>query len=191
VRVLVACVGASAAFGLAAASGASLRAEPPTPDAVRPCGSRGDGAKPQQLPSPVGARLGHLVVWPSIRTRVGAAASGAEWPFYVKAPIVLPARTTVTLSVAPEAIDLVGLQAGGYAVGAAPQRRWVSAVRFEACRKDVPAFPRAYRGIVGNYTGFPFGFGLARRSLCVPLDVWLPGETAPIRKLVTFGRACG
>lgn len=157
---------------------------PPTPEALRPCGSRGDGNKPQELPSPVGARIGPLVIWPSIRSRVEDYGTSGEWAFYVKAPIVLPARTRVVLAVAPEARHLAGFQAGNGA--------WVSSVGFEACRERVRAFPEAYRGTVGKYTGFPFGFGLARRSLCVPMEVWVDGKTAPIRRLVPFGRrTCG
>jgi hypothetical protein len=113
---------------------------------------------------------------------------GGEWAFYVKAPIVLPARSIVTLSVTPEAIDLIGFQASGYGVGAAAGRKWVSSVRFEACRENVRAFPRAYKGTVGKYTGFPFGFGLAHRSICVPLEVWIEGRPTPIRRVVPFGR---
>ncbi len=144
---------------------------------------------PQQLPSPVGARIGPLMIWPSIRNRVEDYGGGSGWAFYVKAPIVLPARSIVTLAVAPEAIDLIGFEAGGYA---AAGRKWVSSVRFEACRESVRAFPRAYKGTVGKYTGFPFGFGLARRSMCVPLEVWVGGRATPIRQVVPFGRrTCG
>ena len=182
--------GMVAALGLATVSTARVRGEPPTPEAVRPCGSRGDSNKPQQLPSPIGARLGPLVIWPSIRTRVDAG--GGDWAFYVKAPIVLPARSVVTLVVPAEAVDLVGLQASGYAVGAAAGQKWVASVEFHACRENVRAYPRAYRGTVGKYTGFPFGFGLARRSMCVPLELWVTGRSTPIRRLVPFGRrTCG
>jgi hypothetical protein len=130
------------------------------------------------------------VIWPSIR-RV-ESGSGTGWLFYVKAPIVLPARSVVTLAVAPKAVDLIGFQASGYAVGAAAGRKWVSSVQFKACRENVRAYPRAYKGTVGKYTGFPFGFGLARRSMCVPLEVWVRGRATPIRRVVPFGRrTCG
>jgi hypothetical protein len=152
----------------------------PTPEAVRPCSSRGDSNRPQQLPAPVGARIGPLVIWPSIRDRVQDSGPGQPWAFYVKAPIVLPARAKVTLAVAPEAKQLLGFQS---AAG------WVSSVRFEACRENVRAYPRAYIGTVGKYTGFPFGFGLARRSLCATLEVWVQGSATPIRRRVPFGRS--
>jgi hypothetical protein len=172
-----------ALLALTAVATAGLRQGPPLPEASRLCGSRGDGSKPQELPSPVGARIGSLVIWPSIRNRVEKYGTSDGWAFYVKAPIVLPARSKVTLAVAPEATHLVGFQAAG--------GKWVSAIRFEACRENIRAFPGAYNGTVGRYTGFPFGFGLARRSMCVPLEVWPVGKATPIRRLVPFGRiAC-
>src|SRR5947209_1369573 len=60
---------------VAAASTARVQKGPRTPEAIRPCKSRGDGNKPQRLPSPVGARLGPLVIWPSIRSQVQAFGS--------------------------------------------------------------------------------------------------------------------
>jgi len=169
---------------LAAAAAAGVRDVPPTPEAFRPCGSRGDSSRPQALPSPLGARIGPLVIWPSIRSRVEEYGTSGDWAFYVKAPIVLPARAKVTLAVASEAAHLIAFQAAG--------GEWVSSIRFEACRENVRAFPGAYKGTVGRYTGFPFGFALARRSMCVPLDVWVEERTTPIRRLVPFGRrSCG
>jgi hypothetical protein len=169
-----------AALALAAAATAGVAEIAPTPEASRPCSSRGDSSKPQELPTPVGARIGPLVIWPSIRNRADDYRTSSEWAFYAKAAIVLPARARVILAVAPEARHLIGFQA--------PSGSWVSSVRFEACRETTRAFPRAYNGTVGRYTGFPFGFGLARRSMCVPLEVWVEGRTTPIRRLVPFGR---
>ncbi len=132
----------------------------------------------------MGRGAGHWSSGPSIRSRVEAYGTRSEWAFYVKAPIVLPARSKVTLAVAPEATHLIGFQAASGA--------WASSVRFEACRENVRAYPGAYNGTVGAYTGFPFGFGLARRSLCVPLELWVEGRATPIRRLVPFGRrTCG
>jgi hypothetical protein len=166
-----------AVAALEATSSAAV-AEPPPPEAVRGCGSRGDSSRPQRVPVPAGARLGPLVIWPSIRTRV--EGSGGEWAYYVKAPVIVAARTKVTLAVAPEAAHLVGFQSRGSS--------WVSSVRFDACHENVRAFPGSYDGTVGRFTGFPFGFGLARRSMCVPLEAWVEGRTTPIRRLVPFGR---
>jgi hypothetical protein len=182
--VVAVCVGFAGVLALTAASTAGVRDVPPTPESLRPCGSRGDGSKPQELPSPFGARIGPLVIWPSIRSRVEAYGTRSEWAFYVKAPIVLPARSKVTLAVSPEAVHLIAFQAASGA--------WVSSVRFEACRENVRAYPGAYNGTVGRYTGFPFGFGLARPSMCVPLEVWVEGRATAIRRVVPFGRrTCG
>ncbi len=85
----------------------------------------------------------------------------------------------MTLVVPSEAKQLIGFQVAG--------GTWASSVRFEACRENVRAFRGAYNGTVGKYTGFPFGFGLARRSMCVPLEVWVEGRV-PIRRLVPVGR---
>lgn len=174
------CLGFVGVLAVTAASTAGVREVPPSPESLRPCGSRGDGSKPQELPSPVGARIGPLVIWPSIRNRVEAYGRRSGWAFYVKAPIVLPARSKVLLVVPPAATDLIGFQAASGA--------WVSSVRFEACRENVRAYPGAYNGTVGKYTGFPFGFGLARRSVCVPFEVWVDGRATPIRRVVPFGR---
>ena len=171
-------LGVLAAATCAVAATTAAAAEAPPPDAVRGCQSRGDSNRPQRLPSPPGVRIGPLVIWPSVRTRVEPTGE-TPWRFYVKAPIVLPARTKVVLAVAPEGAGLVELQGRAGA--------WVTSIRFEACAENVRAFPGAYRGTVGRYTGFPFGFRLARRG-CVPLEVWVEGRDAPFRRLVPFGR---
>ena len=183
IPALATCLAALALAGLAAAAA-------PKPEAVRPCSSRGDTDRPVQLPARIGARLGPLVIWHTIADPLSTPGPGA-WPYYIKAPILLPARAVAMLVVPPEARQLVAFDAGSYGVGAGAGRRWVSSVQFQACAANVRAFPQAYKGTVGKYTAFPFGFGLARRSLCVPLEVWLPGRTTPIRRLVALGRrAC-
>ena len=177
-------LGVLAAATCAVAATGAAAAEAPPADAVRGCGSRGDSNRPQRLPSPPGVRIGPLVIWPSVRTRV-EPTGGTPWRFYAKAPIVLPARTKVVLAVPAEAVGAVELQSGR------PPDTWVTSVRFEACAESVRAFPGAYRGTVGRYTGFPFGFRLARRAVCIPLEVWVDGREAPFRRLVPFGRrAC-
>ena len=130
------------------------------------------------IPDSSGVRIGPMVIWPSVRTRVEPTGE-TPWRCYVKAPIVLPARRNVVLAVAPEGVGLVELQGRAGA--------WITSVRFEACVENVRAFPGAYRGTVGKYTGFPFGFRLARRG-CVPLEVWVEGRETPYRRLVPFGR---
>ncbi len=152
--------------------------EAPTGE-LRDCRSRGEGGSPQRLPPVPGlVRLGPLVIWPSVRTALGGPPSAAnEWPYVVKAPVVLPARARVVLAIAPEATSLAAFQHRG---------RYVSAVRFEACREREPAW--AYSGTVGRYTGFPFSIGVARRSACVPMELWVEGRAAPLRSVVPVGR---
>lgn len=176
-RVFVLMLAASGSLA-AAATAAAPAAEAPIGE-LRHCKSRGDSSRPAKPPTPVGARIGPLVIWPSIRTRVEPYANG-PWRYYVKAPIILPARTKVVLAVAARAASLAAFQSRG--------GNFVSAVRFEACREREPAFPGAYRGTVGKYTGFPFGFVLTRRPACIPMELWIDGQAAPIRRLVPFGR---
>jgi hypothetical protein len=167
------------AFALVPAATAAAPADEPPVAELRHCGTRGDSNRPQRLPPPPRIRIGPLVIWPSVRARVGPYYR-EPWAYYVKAPVILPARTKVVLAVSQNATALAAFQSrrGGF----------VSAVRFEACREREPAFPGSYRGTVGKYTGFPFGFVLARRSACVPLEVWIDGRLEPIRRLVPFGR---
>jgi hypothetical protein len=117
------------------------------------------------------------VLWPSVRTGVSATGDPI-WPFLVKAPVVLPARTQAVLAIAPEAIDRAAFQGR--------PRGFTSAVRFEACREREPAF--AYRGTVGKLTGFPFAIVLTKSPACIPMELWIDGRATPIRRLVPFGR---
>ena len=144
---------------------------------LRDCRSRGETNAPIRLPHPAGVRIGPLMLWPSIRNRQGGPSSTSEWPFFLKAPVVLPARSRVVLAIAPEAVGRAAFLHG---------RRFVSAVRFHACAEHVRAW--AYRGTVGKLTGFPFGVGLKGRSDCVPMEVWVDGRAEPFRRLVPVGR---
>ncbi len=141
---------------------------------LRDCASRGEGRSPQKPPVG-GVRLGPLVLWPSVRGRA-SRTEDEDWGYMVKAPVVLPARAEVVLAIAPGAASLASFQHRGF----------VSAVRFEACREREPAF--AYRGTVGKFTGFPFAIAITRRSACVPMDLWVDGRAAPLRRVVPVGR---
>jgi hypothetical protein len=166
------CVGAAAAT-----AGAVPREDRPVPDEVRGCKTRGDSNRPARPPATGAVAIGPLLIWPSIRTVW--PIRNASWPYATKAPKVLPARVRATLAIAPEALGTAGLWSmhGGY----------VSSVRFVACREREPSW--GYRGTVGKYTVFPFGFALVRRSACVPMEVWLDTEAAPHRLLVPVGRS--
>jgi hypothetical protein len=117
------------------------------------------------------------VIWPSVRGRSQGPITG-DWPYVIKAPVILPARVKVVLAIAPEAVSRAAFQGN--------RRSYVSAVRFEACRESQPAF--AYRGTVGKLTGFPFAIGLTHASDCVPMEVRVDGRRTPIRRVVPVGR---
>lgn len=178
---------AGAAIVLVVASGSvatgGVAASRPTAEApvgeLRNCRSRSESRSPQQLPTKPGVRIGPLLLWPSIKFPPGAnPGNGSEWPFVQKVPVVLPARAKVVLAIAPDAQSLAAFQHQG---------RYVSAIRFEACRERTPAF--TYRGTVGKYTGFPFAIGRVARSACVPMEVWVDGRATPFRRVVPIGRA--
>jgi hypothetical protein len=122
-------------------------------------------------------RLGPLLIWPSVRFH-SQQTTNPDWPYAVKAPVVLPARVKVVLAIAPEAVSRAAFQSH--------RRGYVSAVRFEACREREPAF--AYHGTVGKLTGFPFAIGLTHESDCVPMEVWVDGRATPTRRVVPVGR---
>jgi hypothetical protein len=168
----------------AAVCAAVVAVTPATPQAgerpvgeLRDCRSRGEGRGPQKPPPAGGVRIGPLLLWPSIRGRPSRSPLASEWPLAIKAPVVLPARSKVVLAVAQDALGRAAFQHGG---------RYVTAVRFEACRERVRAW--SYDGTVGKLTGFPFAIGLTQRSACVPMEVWVDGRVSPIRRVVPLGR---
>jgi hypothetical protein len=73
----------------------SANPAPPTTE-LRDCRTRGEGRSPQRLPAQ-GIRLGPLVIWPSVRLDPGPAVPG-DWPYVIKAPVVLPARALLPVS---------------------------------------------------------------------------------------------
>jgi hypothetical protein len=168
-----------AVAGLATTATAAAWFDPPVPGDVRTCATRGDSSRPARPPASGAITVGPLVIWPTVRDRTQRTAD-ARWRYVTKAPVLVRARARVTLSVAPWATALAGLwrnHGGGY----------VSAVRFAACRERQPS--RTYRGTVGRFTMFPFTFALIVPSACVPMDVWVDGESGPRRIVVPVGRA--
>ena len=159
-----------------AGSASAVAADRPVGE-LRDCSSRGEGRAPQQPVPRGGITIGPLVFWPSIwRTRSGRTTDPA-WRFAIKAPVILPARANVVLAVAREAQDVAAFQHG---------RRYVAAIRFEACPEREKAF--GYEGTVGKLTGFPFAVALKQRSACVPMELWIDGREQPLRRVVPVGR---
>ena len=150
----------------------------PSPGDVRTCATRGDSSRPAKPPSK-GDRIGPFTVWGMGVNRVGPTGD-ATWPYAAKMGVILPARVSAVLSIAPESIGAAGLwkmHGGGY----------VSAVRYQACRERQPA--RTYRGTVGRFTMFPSAIALKTPSACVVLQAWVDGETAPHTMTVGVGRS--
>lgn len=158
-------------------SASTFNGGPPTADDLRTCATRGDSSRPAKPPA--GAiTVGPLMIWPSVR-RPAPPANLTAWPYVWKAPIVVRARARVTLALAPEAVGTAGLWRHR-------DGRYVSAVRFLACRERQPV--RTYSGTVGKFTQFPFAFALTSPSACVPLDVWVDGSTGSQRIVLPVGR---
>jgi hypothetical protein len=153
-------------------------AEAPPNAQLRDCRSRAEGTAPIKLEvESTDVKIGPLVLG-NVRSTRGVGRTGKpDWPFVRKTPVLLPARARVVLAIAPEAITRAAFQHRG---------GWVSAIRFTACFERVRAF--AYRGTVGPTTFFPFAIGLQERTACIPMDMWVEGRSAPVRRVVPLGR---
>lgn len=145
---------------------------------LRDCRSRGEGRAPITLrPTSNDVRIGPLVLGNVRGPRSGGSTGQTDWPFARKAPVLLPARSRVVLAIAPEAATRAAFQHRG---------GWVAAVRFTACYERVKAW--SYRGTVGRWTFFPFAIATTERAACVPMELWIEGQPAPVRRLVPLGR---
>jgi hypothetical protein len=164
--------------GASAVTTAALAARP-TSWELRDCRTRGEGASPRQPPAAEGVRIGPLVIWPSVR-RPASSTGDPVWPFQVKAPVVLAAGSRVVLTIASEAASTAAFQRTS-------RQGYATSVRFEACSAGARA--HAYDGTVGKLTGFPFAIGLTRRSACIPLELWIDGQVAPLRRTIPVGRS--
>ena len=122
-------------------------------------------------------RIGPLLLGNVRNAGAVGATDRADWPFVIKTPVLLPARARVVLAIAPEAVARAAFQHRG---------GWASAIRFTACFERVRAF--AYRGTVGPTTFFPFAVRLTERAACIPMDLWVEGRSAPVRRVVPLGR---
>jgi hypothetical protein len=167
-------------LGAVAAEAAWSRiAEDAPPQAeLRNCRSRAEGRAPIRMTvGPNDVRIGPLVLGNVRSAGSTGRTSDPLWPYGRKVPILLPARSRVVLAIAPEAAALAALQ---------HRNTWVQAVRFTACFERVPAF--GYRGTVGKTTFFPFGIALREPTACLPMELWMDGRAAAIRRLVPIGR---
>jgi hypothetical protein len=161
-------------------------ASSPPPAPVRSCDTRVEGG----APAAQFARPTDVVAGPIAFTGLARVADRGAFRrlrtrgvYVVKAAARVRANRVVTLVVpsayrARASLSYAGSRLRSVADG-------VPAVRFEACASNEPAF--SYRGTVGPWTGFNGGF-LVSRSLCLPIEVWVDGRRAPIRKLISFGK---
>lgn len=171
-------VGVIAAAVVAEAAWSRAAEDTPPQAELRNCRSRAEGRAPIRMAvGPNDVRLGPLVLGNVLSAGSTGRTSDPLWPYGRKVPILLPARSRVVLAIAPEAQELAALQ---------HRNTWVQAVRFTACFERVPAF--AYRGTVGKTTFFPFGITLREPTACLPLELWIDGRSAPIRRLIPIGR---
>jgi hypothetical protein len=136
------------------------------------------------------ARPGDVVVGPIAFTGLARAADPAAFRrlrahgvYIVKAGARVRANRVVTLVVPSAYRARASLAYTGSRVRRVAEGE--PAVRFEACPSNEPAF--SYRGTVGPWTGFNGGF-LVSRPICLPVQVWVEGRTAPTRKLLSFGK---
>ena len=162
----------AAAFGITAADAAPPEAE------LRNCRTRAEGTAPtRMIVGPNDVRLGPLVLG-NVRSLGGAGRSvDPTWPWVKKMPVLLPARARVVLAISPEAAERAAFQ---------HRNGWAHAIRFTACYERVRAW--AYAGTVGKTTFFPSAIGLRKRSLCLPLELWVDGQAQPLRRVVPIGR---
>lgn len=157
-------------------------AKPPPP--LRDCASRGEGDGPQG----VAPRPRDVVVGPIRFAGLRRVASRRELQlnrsggvYGVKAGAILPAGVRATLSIGRAARGWAALDYAPRRPGEPP--RYGSAVRFQACAADAPAF--SYDGPVGPVTGFPGGFRV-KRAGCVPVEVRVAGRPTA-RARIPFG----
>jgi hypothetical protein len=172
-------IGASAAVAvvLGYSDGAARIAAPPEAE-LRNCRSRAEGRAPIKFEvRAADVQVGPFVLGNVRNSRGVGPTDDPNWTYAAKTPVLLKARSKVILAIAPEATALAALQ---------HKNAWVSAVRFTACLERVRA--HAYRGTVGSTTFFPFAIGLRQRRACVPMELWIDGRTAPVRRIVPIGR---
>lgn len=170
-----------------AASGAVVAAvaqEPPTAEAVLDCHNRHETGKPRRtLVEPGDLQIGP-VAFRALGRKIRSLADDRFGRIYiVKSPILVRAGAPVVVAIASHAQSRASLLLPG------PYPRQVSgggnAIRFEPCPRNQQAISHA--GTIGVATELAAGFVIARPS-CVPVEVWVDGRSAPVRRTLPFGR---
>lgn len=157
----------------------------PPPAPVRGCASRVEGTGPPRS----FAQPGDVVIGPVAFLGLQHLADPAELAqfrsgnlYLVKSPVGVRAGRRVTAVIGPSARDRVSLSFAARSPQSVADGNW--AVTFQACRWSTRAF--SYPGSVGLKTSFNGGFILAEPG-CVPLQVWVRGRAAPLRRTISFG----
>jgi hypothetical protein len=167
-----------AVYAYADAGTAQPSAEAPPDAQLRDCRSRAEGVAPIKMKvESTDIKIGPLVLGNVRNTRGAGPTDHADWPFWRKTPVLVPARARVVLAIAPEAATRAAFEHRG---------GWVSALRFTACFERVKAY--AYQGTVGPTTFFPLGIGLRQRTDCIPMNLWIEGRSSSVRLVVPLGR---
>jgi hypothetical protein len=172
-------------LALIAAAGRSHASSSP-PALVRSCDTRVEGgAPPTRFAGPTDVVAGPIAFTGLARVADPGAfrRSRMHGVYVVKAAARVRAGQVVTLVVPPGYRTRASLSYSRSRLRSVSDG--VSAVRFEACPSNEPAF--SYRGTVGAWTGFNGGF-LVSRPLCLPVEVWVEGRQTPLRKLLSFGK---
>jgi hypothetical protein len=191
--------------GMPRAAGTPVgQGRPPAPGATRihrgvrvGCARRSEASFPGAFSAP-----GNLVVGPL------ALIGGAYTPASVvhefggnKFPLLVKAGHTVTVRLAHEARRSAGLAYAGLGRGPLPQGRQLAlrdaadSMTFVACRpgKATPDYrPAGPSGsdADGESVTFWSGFVLTRAPACIPLEVYVDGESSPRHVGMALGRRC-
>ncbi|MEZ5098691.1 MAG: hypothetical protein R3C15_02565 [Thermoleophilia bacterium] len=151
---------------------------------TRTCRSRGEGQHPFRARD--FATEGDLRVGPVSFKALRLAARRAYRTDRInrlKAPPVVRAGRTVTVAIAAADRGDVGLDFLPNVEVERPEDGQ-SAIRFEACPSDEPAF--SHDGTVGYATAFPGAF-VVRGTRCFTLEIWIDGREEPRRVTVKVG----
>jgi hypothetical protein len=155
------------------------------------CATRSEASFPGAFRDPRNLVVGPLVLVGGAFTDAGTVRKfgGNKFPLLVKAGHV------VTVQLGQRVRRVAGLAYGPLPQGEVRLRDAYRAVTFVACRPGKPSRRYSIGGPSGSYADgisvtFWSGFVLARVPTCVPLDVYVDGETTPRHAGLSLGERC-
>jgi hypothetical protein len=185
----IAAVTTALVLGDGAPRSSSGRATPASPPAAshersgrEDCATRSEARFPRAFDDARNLVVGPLVL-------VGGAFTPADTVREFggnKFPLLVKAGYTVTVRIGRSARGVAGLAYGRLPQGEVELRDAYQAVTFRACRPGGPSGSDAG----GVEVTFWSGFVLARRPMCVPLDVYIDSEPLPRHVGLSLGRRC-